>query len=161
MRAEHLSSRVQRYNLCIWTITPKFMLNRSRSIEERPALLTGAVLREYKWPVASETGRIFAAWACGGPARDGTRRWQGWLEFRSAGRDNTLRTPRETTQPSRAATVYWAAGVTRVYLEGALRRARPQTAIGSGAGHLVGPRLDLMEFDRRFLQWLGISENQG
>ena len=52
--------------------------------------------------------------------------WQGWIEFDPlngpAGRD-TLRSPRETTQPNRTDTEYWATGLTPVYLEGALRRA--------------------------------------
>jgi len=52
--------------------------------------------------------------------------WQGWIEFdpidEPAGRD-TLRSPRETTQPNRTDTEYWATGLTPVYLEGALKRA--------------------------------------
>jgi len=34
-----------------------------------------------------------------------------------------IRSGRETTQPSRADAMYWATGLTRVYLEGALARA--------------------------------------
>ena len=34
-----------------------------------------------------------------------------------------VRSPRETTQPNRRDTEYWATGLTPVYLEGALRRA--------------------------------------
>jgi hypothetical protein len=34
-----------------------------------------------------------------------------------------IRSPRETTQPNRVDTEYWATGLTTVYLEGALQRA--------------------------------------
>ena len=49
--------------------------------------------------------------------------WQGWLEFEPIDGGPTLRSPRETTQPNRVDTVYWATGLTAVYLEGALDRA--------------------------------------
>lgn len=120
---------------------------------------TGVVLLNYARPVLAQTGRAYAARACGAPARDGTRRWHGWLEF-MAGDEITLRTPRETTQSNRAATLYWATGVTPIYLEGALRRAHALWPVSASAGHCADARLDLTAFDRRFLQWLGISHNQ-
>ena len=49
--------------------------------------------------------------------------WEGWIEFVAFDGDDRLRTPRETTQPDRAALVYWATGLSATYLEGALRRA--------------------------------------
>ena len=49
--------------------------------------------------------------------------WEGWVEFVAEDRSDALRTPRETTQPDRAALVYWATGLSPTYLEGALRRA--------------------------------------
>src|SRR5262245_41762227 len=49
--------------------------------------------------------------------------WQGWIEFVPATGGEPLRGPRETTQPNRTDTEYWATGLTDVYLEGALRRA--------------------------------------
>ena len=52
--------------------------------------------------------------------------WHGWIEFDlldESGRRATLRSPRETTQPNRTDTEYWATGLTPVYLEGALTRA--------------------------------------
>ena len=117
-----------------------------------------AVLLEYRWRVVTRTGCAFAARACGAPAHDGTKRWHGWLEFTPAGARAPLRTPRETTQPSRAATLYWAAGITPVYLEGALRRAGPLLASKTGHGE---PRLDLTPFERRLLQWLGNVDKRG
>ena len=59
--------------------------------------------------------------ACGAEMDD--TMWQGWLEFEPADGGETVRTPRETTQPNRTDTVYWATGLTVVYIEGALKRA--------------------------------------
>ena len=47
--------------------------------------------------------------------------WIGWLEF--AGRDSTMKTGEETSQPTREAVAYWASSLEPIYLEGALRRA--------------------------------------
>ena len=49
--------------------------------------------------------------------------WQGWLEFEPLDGGETLRSPRETTQPNRTDSVYWATGLSPVYIEGALQRA--------------------------------------
>ena len=59
--------------------------------------------------------------ACGAEMDD--TMWQGWLEFEPADGGETIRTPRETTQPNKTDTVYWATGLTAVYIEGALQRA--------------------------------------
>jgi hypothetical protein len=50
-------------------------------------------------------------------------RWEGWIEFIPVDGSKTVRSPRETTQPNRTDTAYWASGLTPVYLEGALERA--------------------------------------
>jgi hypothetical protein len=50
-------------------------------------------------------------------------RWQGWLEFLPEDGGPAVRSGRETTQPNRVDTEYWATGLTPVYLEGALQRA--------------------------------------
>jgi hypothetical protein len=63
----------------------------------------------------------YTARACGAPAPYGV--WQGWIEFASLDGSRVIRSPRETTQPNRGDTVYWATGLTPVYLEGALWRA--------------------------------------
>lgn len=78
-------------------------------------------LCQYQTPVRSSTGRLFHARACGAPL-DGTV-WEGWIEFDPADGDPTIRTSRETTQPNRTDTEYWATGLSAVYLEGALKRA--------------------------------------
>jgi len=78
------------------------------------------VLLEYADTVLSEGGKSYTARACGAEVR-GT--WQGWVEFVPLGDGDPVRSARETTQPNRQDTVYWATGLTPVYLEGALRRA--------------------------------------
>jgi hypothetical protein len=79
------------------------------------------VLVQFTDPVFDDDGRRYIARACGSEmAADG--RWQGWIEF-VADDDVAVRSRRETTQPNRQDTEYWATGLTPVYLEGALRRA--------------------------------------
>ena len=79
------------------------------------------VLVEYSDPVTSKEGRTFIARACGAELDDS--RWQGWIEFVPVGGGPPVRSGRETTQPNRTDTVYWATGLTPVYLEGSLDRA--------------------------------------
>jgi hypothetical protein len=78
-------------------------------------------LLQYQRPVIAPDGTAYEARACGGPMPGGM--WEGWIEFVAAGGGEPLRSPRETTQPNRADTEYWATGLSHVYLEGALRRA--------------------------------------
>lgn len=79
------------------------------------------VLLEYPDAVTSDEGRNYIARACGSPNGGGT--WQGWIEFIPIGNGEPIRSARETTQPNRQDTEYWATGLTPVYLQGALRRA--------------------------------------
>lgn len=79
------------------------------------------VLVEYSDVVTAEDGRRYTARACGVAVPSG--QWQGWLEFIDVDTGEALRSGRETTQPNRTDTVYWATGLTPVYLEGALHRA--------------------------------------
>jgi hypothetical protein len=78
-------------------------------------------LLNYQKPVPGPDGTEYEARACGSPMPGGT--WQGWIEFVPIGGGEPVRTGRETTQPNRIDTAYWATGVSAVYLEGALRRA--------------------------------------
>lgn len=78
------------------------------------------VLHEYGLVTASN-GETYQVRACGSALDD--VRWQGWLEFEPVDGGETIRSPRETTQPDRAGTIYWATGLTLVYIEGALNRA--------------------------------------
>jgi hypothetical protein len=77
------------------------------------------VLVEFTDPVVLD-GVAYMARACGARGTDGL--WQGWIEFSPIDGDPPLRSPRETTQPNRDDTMYWATGLSGVYLEGALRR---------------------------------------
>lgn len=69
----------------------------------------------------SADGQDYTARACGGEMRGG--QWQGWIEFQPLAGGDPIRSSRETTQPNRQDTEYWATGLTPVYLEGALRRS--------------------------------------
>jgi hypothetical protein len=82
--------------------------------------------------------------------------WEGWIEFASADGSDVRRTPRETTQPDRAAVVYWATGLSGTYLEGALRRAtepppsRPSVAMPEPffESPLTSPRAEVITPER-------------
>jgi hypothetical protein len=79
------------------------------------------VLVRFSRPIR-DGASAFHAQACGAPTSD--CRWTAWIEFVPIGGGRPLRSPRETTQPNRTDAEYWAAGLTPVYLEGALQRAR-------------------------------------
>jgi len=106
------------------------------------------VLATYTNPVLADDGTAYRAQACGAPNRHGL--WEGWIEFvpvESGG--PPLCSSRETTQPNRTDAEYWATGLTPVYLEGALHRARnplvrktarqPQPLFEAPAGRSVAP----------------------
>jgi hypothetical protein len=76
---------------------------------------------QFSTPLQDDSGRTYIAHACGSEMPDGL--WQGWLEFLPIDGGTALATGRETTQPNRTDTEYWATGLTEVYLEGALQRA--------------------------------------
>jgi hypothetical protein len=78
-------------------------------------------LLQYQHTVTGPDGTVYEARACGSPMAGGT--WQGWIEFVPTDGGPPLRSGRETTQPNRVDTAYWATGVSPVYLEGALKRA--------------------------------------
>lgn len=77
------------------------------------------VLVEFEEPVTAN-GNIYTARACGSQVPNG--QWQGWIEFVPTVGD-PICSARETTQPNRQDTVYWATGLTPVFLEGSLKRA--------------------------------------
>jgi hypothetical protein len=79
------------------------------------------VLVEFSERISDDDGITYVARAIG--AENATGHWQGWIEFVPDRGGNPVRSGRETTQPNRTDTVYWATGLTPVYLEGALRRA--------------------------------------
>lgn len=65
-------------------------------------------------------GAAYAPRVCARLADDG--RWEGWIEFADVDKGAVVRSARETTQPTRDDAMYWATGLSRVYLEGALAR---------------------------------------
>ena len=83
-------------------------------------------LIRFDTPVIHRDGRQYRAHACGRERDNG--QWEAWLEFEDVTSGEILRSQRETTQPNRTDAVYWATGLTPVYLEGALDRIlHPQT----------------------------------
>ena len=79
------------------------------------------VLVQFETIVTASDGRRFVPRAC---ARQDGHVWEGWLEFAPADhKAHPVRTPRETVQPNRDHVLYWAQGLTQVFLEGALSRA--------------------------------------
>ena len=80
------------------------------------------VLVSFETPISDELGSYHAR-AIG--RRGDDNMWEGWLEFVPVdGAGDVLVTPVESTQPEREHLIYWATGLSPVYLEGALHRAR-------------------------------------
>jgi hypothetical protein len=79
------------------------------------------VLMEFAEPVLGKDRTPYRAQACGARTSDGL--WEGWIEFIPLADGTPVRSPRETTQPNRVDTLYWATGLSPTYLEGALDRA--------------------------------------
>jgi hypothetical protein len=98
------------------------------------------VLVEFSDAIPDYDGNTYMARACGVERPDGM--WSGWIEFVPTAAGDTLRTGRETTQPNRQDTYYWATGLSRVYLEGALRRALDPAAVRATVRDLPTPEFD-------------------
>ena len=80
------------------------------------------VLAMYDDPI-NDGERTYRARVVGRAAED--HMWDGWIEFVPIdGRTGTIVGSLESRQPNRQDLAYWATGLTPVYLEGALRRAR-------------------------------------
>ena len=85
------------------------------------------VLMEYEAIVSETDGSQWKPRACG--RRGEGHMWEGWIEFVPLNRASSpVRSRRESTQPSRESLIYWATGLTPVYLKGALERARFEPA---------------------------------
>jgi len=69
--------------------------------------------------ITGRDGQTYTASARGARGSDGL--WHGWIEF-TAG-TTSIRTTQESEQPNQDDLMYWAQGLTYVYLEGALERA--------------------------------------
>lgn len=88
--------------------------------------------------IIGRDGHAYVASACGELRGDGV--WHGWIEFSDG--VVSLRTPQESEQPNRDDLMYWAQGLTHVYLQGALARAlRPTVEAVSVPGLSVEPNV--------------------
>jgi hypothetical protein len=80
-------------------------------------------LVKFDEPISDSRGEKYFAQAIG-RRREDDGLWEGGLEFIPlAENGERILSGRETTQPSRETLLYWAEGLTRVYLMGALERA--------------------------------------
>jgi len=108
------------------------------------------VLTQFPEIVLGTDKVAYRAQACGAATRQGI--WEGWVEFMPIAGGAAIRSPRETTQPNRVDAEYWATGLTRTYLEGALDRAlrRPVAKTPSSAQPLFeGPAPDFVNVEVR------------
>jgi hypothetical protein len=96
------------------------------------------VLVKFDEPVADAEGRKYFAQAVG---KEVGGEWQGWLEFVPAdGKTAARESDRETTQPNHTDLEYWAQGLTRVYLQGALVRALSRSKTNLAGTNASKPR---------------------
>lgn len=80
------------------------------------------LIHEFSGDVVDEDGRVHTARIRGEADEHG--HWQGWIEFLPRDGGPALQTGRETTQGQRDHLEYWATGLSAMYLEQALGRAR-------------------------------------
>jgi hypothetical protein len=78
-------------------------------------------VQQYTPVLKNRTGERFAARAYAGRQPGGL--WEAWLVFVSLRTGRAVATDRETTQSKREHVLYWATGLGRTYLQGALARA--------------------------------------
>jgi hypothetical protein len=100
---------------------------RERAARDRRVSDMAEVLVQFDSDVRADDGTPYTPRVCARLRDDGM--WEGWIEFVPSGEGDgsdrePLRTARETEQSERDEVVYWASGLTAVYLEGALARAR-------------------------------------
>jgi len=109
------------------------------------------VLLALEAPVADESG-AYRVRVVGRHAEDDM--WEGWLEFEPIGHEgDTLVGPVESRQPEAEHLTYWATGLTPVYVEGALRRARRPIIVRTHvaeepASHAPAPRAIVVSVPR-------------
>ena len=81
------------------------------------------LLVQFDEPIMNQRGEMFFA-AAVGRQRPSDGLWEGWIEFEAIDEAApVIASERETTQPNRREVEYWAQGLSRVYLQGALTRA--------------------------------------
>jgi hypothetical protein len=100
------------------------------------------VIVEFDTTVTWTDGTRWVPRVCGKIGDDNL--WHGWIEFTPAsGSAEPVRTPRETVQPNRDDLMYWAQGLTQIYLEDALVRAlEPSFPRGVARSVSLAPHFD-------------------
>ena len=83
------------------------------------------ILVRFDEAVTDPSGRRYFPQVAGRQRSDGL--WEGWIEFVAADGGRPIESGRETTQPNRTDLKYWAEGLTRAYLQGALGRSQSPT----------------------------------
>jgi hypothetical protein len=108
------------------------------------------LFQQFERPMQDAGGDTFLVFVQGRSRPQDT--WEGWLVFERQRDARRFSTPVETTQPDAQAVLYWASGLTNVYLEGALERALSVTIAPrsvADAPPLVGYGVDAVEQSRR------------
>jgi hypothetical protein len=106
-----------------------------------------AVMREFSETVSDERG-TFHARVLGRESHDGS--WEGWLEFVRADEQSCRNaTPIETRQRDRVTMERWASGLTVVYADGALARARTSHTATAESDQLLALEELIEALDRR------------
>ena len=82
---------------------------------------TPELIREYAARIVAPDGLTYVAQVYGEQHDDNT--WIGWIRFVASPYERDRLTEPETTQPSREALAYWAAGLEPIYFEGAFARS--------------------------------------
>jgi hypothetical protein len=96
------------------------------------------LLVKYDEAITDPAGSRYFAQAAGRKRDDGL--WEGWVEFVAVGESGEMLTSgRETTQPNREDLDYWAQGLSKVYLQGALARAKAGTEANRQDRETIGP----------------------
>jgi hypothetical protein len=111
------------------------------SVAETRELPMAEVLVQFDTTVSGSDGTRWIPRACGRAADDGL--WEGWIEFTTPETSvEPVRTPRETEQSNRDALMYWAQGLTQIYLEAALVRALAPPLRRPAEGPTIRPHFD-------------------
>jgi hypothetical protein len=105
------------------------------------------VAAQFTDPIEGANGAVYRARVC---CRASGHTWEAWLEFVPHVGGRALRTGRETTQPNFQDIVHWAGGLTKVHLQGALRRAEttPPAVAPAVSGEepaYAGPRQAILD----------------
>jgi hypothetical protein len=80
------------------------------------------LLQQFETPVAGRDAETYIAYLNGRQRAD--RMWEAWIVFERVRDGRQFASPVETTQANADGVLYWAAGLSNSYFEGALQRAQ-------------------------------------